>query len=220
MINNEINDNTTSATLRQGKLFNQSKNKSNQKHEQEGFTMPDISSLGARDSRDSSDLNPLRYTDHTGKTTKYNSTFNNDFISRFGESTNPFSQSGTLPSQNSWEQSKALQDTNKLLHTSGNLIKNEIEQLNELEDRYNATLSEYNQSKEDLMGVVDEYADKVVSDPNINRIIISGNNQYFFLYFKKVKNSLKKFIKIDCPLTVIYLFYLSNNFLIYYFFSS
>lgn len=167
-MNNEITDNNSSAILRQGKLFNESQTESKKKSEQEGFTMPDISSLGARDSGDTSNLNPHQYVDDTGKTTKYSSAFNSEYISRFGESINPFSQKGTVPSLTSWEQSKALQDTNNLLSKSNDLIRNEVKALKKLETEYDKVINEYNQTKEDLMGVVDEYADKVVSDSNIN----------------------------------------------------
>ncbi len=37
---------------------------------------------------------------------------------------------------------------------------------------------------------------RIISDPNINRIIIAGNNQYFFLCFKKRINSIKNDILI------------------------
>lgn len=167
-MNNEITDNNQSAILRQGKLFNKSQEEKTIKSTNEGFTMPDITSLGARDSGDNSKLKPSQYTDDTGKTTKYTSSFNSDFISRFGESINPFSEKGMVPSPGSMEQSKTLQDTNNLLRKSGDLIQNKVNELNKLEAEYDKVLNEYNQSKGDLMDVVDEYSDKVVSDSNIN----------------------------------------------------
>ena len=46
-----------------------------------------------------------------------------------------------------------------------------------------------------INGATTEPLLKAINPPKINEIIIIGNNQYFFLCFKKLKNSKIMFIK-------------------------
>ena len=51
-----------------------------------------------------------------------------------------------------------------------------------------------------MKGAKTEPWDNTIKKPNINKTIKIGNNQYFFLNLKKLKNSIKNdFIKIDYP---------------------